>query len=128
MDRIANFISILKTGQRARKDSVLAPSSKMVLGLLAIMKETGYVAEYEVEGDAVKKVKVTLKYAENGEPVIRDLVRLSRSSRRDYRGSKELPRVANGYGTVIVSTSKGLMTGKKAQEEHHGGEVICYLL
>lgn len=128
MDLVSNLISILKTGQRARKDSVVTPTSKMICAILSIMREKGYIVDFEEHGEKVKEYRVILKYSEAGEPVIRDMVRVSKSSRREYKGKDELPRIANGFGTVIVSTSRGVMTGNQAKAENHGGEVICYVV
>lgn len=128
MDLISNFISMVKTAQRARKESLTAPFSKMTRSILEILKKGGYISDYEESGEKVKKLKVALKYNEAGSPVIRDMKRVSKSSRRVYKASAEIPRIANGYATVIVSTPKGIMTGKEATATKQGGEVICYVM
>jgi small subunit ribosomal protein S8 len=128
MDLIANLISRIKTGQHAKKEQIVSPSSKVLKNILNILKESGYISGYEEEGDKVKTLKIGLRYGEDGSPVIRDMVRVSKSARRVYRGADDLPRVANGFGTVIVSTSKGIVTGKQARAALQGGEVLCYVM
>ncbi len=103
------------------------PSSKMKLAISAILKEEGYITDFQVTDDNVKPVlSIELKYF-NGKPVIELLQRVSSPGLRRYRSKDELPKVQGGLGTAIVSTSKGVMTDKSAREQGIGGEIICYI-
>ena len=100
----------------------------MKLELAKLLKSEGYIENFEVvEGEKFKMIKVTLKYDEAGQPVIANLRRVSRPGLRDYRKSKNLPKVMDGMGIAIISTSKGLLTDRRAKKEHVGGEVLCYV-
>jgi small subunit ribosomal protein S8 len=112
-----------------RKHEVVdIPLSKLKVELARIMKEEGFIRNYRVVGESVKKnVRVYLKYVENDEPVISDLQRVSKPGRRVYVGKDEIPSVKGGIGVAILSTSKGLMTDQKSREAKVGGEVLCYI-
>lgn len=100
--------------------------SKLKLEIVKILKNEGYVKNFKkVTKDGIDVIRVFLKYDENDKPIIHGLQKISKPGRRVYSGYKELPRILNGYGTLIVSTSTGVTTGRKASEKKVGGELIC---
>jgi len=112
-----------------RHDSVLIPSSKIKVAIAKILKEEGFIADYEItRGKTHQNIKVQLKYDEQNEPMISNLERVSKPGLRVYVGQNEIPRVAGGLGIAIVSTSKGVMTGQEAWHKGIGGELLCYVL
>ena len=124
-DPIADFLTRIRNGQAARKKTVTGPSSTTKESIAAVLKQEGYISDYSVQADGVKKtITVNLKYFE-GKPVIARLERYSRLSLRAYRGKDELPRVLGGLGVAIVSTSKGVVTDRQARAAGDGGEVLC---
>ena len=103
------------------------PASKMKKAIASVLKEEGFISEFGEEGEGVQKsIKVGLNYYK-GKPVIKGLKRVSKPSCRVYAGAQNIPRVRGGMGLVILSTSKGVMSGKKAKKENVGGEVLCYV-
>jgi len=123
-DPIADLLTRIRNGQSAGKAQVTMPSSKAKVAIVEVMKNEGYVADYSVSADSKPELTVTLKYFE-GRPVIDELKRVSRPGLRIYKGSDELPKILNGLGVAIVSTSAGLMTDSQARKAGHGGEVLC---
>jgi small subunit ribosomal protein S8 len=124
-DPIADLLTRIRNGQSARKASVTVASSKLKTAILAVLKDEGYIADFNRSSDEGKPVlTIDLKYYE-GRPVIDRIERVSRPGLRIYRGKGEIPRVLGGMGTVIVSTPKGVMTDKAAQAIGQGGEVLC---
>ena len=123
-DPIADLLTRIRNGQSAGKADVSMPSSKAKIAIVEVMKAEGYVVDYSVSSDIKPVLTVTLKYFE-GRPVIDELKRISRPGLRIYKGSGELPKVLNGLGVAIVSTSAGLMTDGQARTAGHGGEVLC---
>jgi small subunit ribosomal protein S8 len=123
-DPIADLLTRIRNGQSAGKAKVSMPSSKAKIAIVEVMKNEGYVADYSVSDDSKPVLTVTLKYFE-GRPVIDELKRVSRPGLRIYKGSDELPKILNGLGVAIVSTSAGLMTDSQARVAGHGGEVLC---
>jgi small subunit ribosomal protein S8 len=112
-----------------RHDSVQIPSSKMKIAIAKILKEEGFIKDYEiVKGKNHQTIGIQLKYDENSEPIITGLERVSKPGLRVYIGQNEIPRVAGGLGIAIVSTSKGVMTGQDAWRQGIGGELLCYVL
>jgi len=103
------------------------PSSKMKLAIAHVLLNEGYIADFKVEGDVKKVLTITLKYGANKERVISGLKRISKPGLRVHVDSENLPRVLNGLGIAIISTSQGLMTDKVARANKIGGEVICYV-
>ena len=126
-DPIADMLTRIRNAVQARHDSVVIPSSKEKLEIARILKEEGYITDYVVEGDAHKNIVVTLKYGKNDEKVITGLKRISKPGLRVYAKADELPRVLNGLGVAIISTSKGMITDKEAKQQHIGGEVVAYI-
>ena len=123
-DPIADMLTRIRNGQSAGKADVTMPSSKAKLAIAGVMKEEGYITDFAVSSDAKPNMMVTLKYYQ-GSPVIDEMKRVSRPGLRIYKNKDELPKVLNGLGIAIISTSAGVMTDKKARSEGRGGEVIC---
>ena len=126
-DPIADFLTRIRNGQSAGLRVVKMPSSNTKVAVSQILKDQGYIHDFKVEEVAPQNVlKVALKYnKETKVPAIREIKRISKPGLRQYSSSTELPRVKNGLGIAVVSTSKGLMTEKHARKENIGGEVIC---
>ena len=126
MDPIANMLTCVRNASQALLDEVAIPHSKIKENIARILKNEGYIAEFGVEGDAKKTLKMKLKY--NGRRgVIEGLKRVSRPGLRQYVSATEVPRVLGGLGIAILSTSKGVMTGQDARKESVGGEVLCHV-
>ena len=124
-DPIADLLTRIRNGQSARKSSVTVASSKLKTAILTVLKDEGYIADFNRTSDDGKPIlTIDLKYYE-GRPVIDRIERVSRPGLRIYRRKGEMPRVLGGMGTVIVSTPKGVMTDKAAQAIGQGGEVLC---
>ena len=126
-DPIADFLIRLKNASRAGNDSFKAPHSKMKVEIARILKEEGYIWNYEVDTSAkFPELIVKTKFVE-GVPALTALKRISKCGRRKYSGSQEIPRVLNGMGISIISTSKGLLTGHQAKKDKVGGEIIAFV-
>jgi small subunit ribosomal protein S8 len=123
-DPIADMLTRIRNAQSAGKVDVTMPSSKAKLAIAGVMKEEGYITDFAVSSDAKPNMTITLKYYQ-GNPVIDEMKRVSRPGLRIYKNKDELPKVLNGLGIAIISTSAGVMTDKKARTEGRGGEVIC---
>jgi small subunit ribosomal protein S8 len=124
-DPIADLLTRIRNGQSARKSSVTVASSKLKTAILTVLKDEGYIADFNRSSDEGKpQLTIDLKYYE-GRPVIDRIERVSRPGLRIYRRKGEMPRVLGGMGTVIISTPKGVMTDKAAQAIGQGGEVLC---
>ncbi|UCH65348.1 MAG: 30S ribosomal protein S8 [Ignavibacterium sp.] len=126
-DPISDFLTRIRNASRAKKVRVEIPASKMKIGLAEIMKKNGYIYDYKVDEDNKQNmITILLKY-NNGNPAIHSLNRISKPGLRVYANSNQLPRVLNGLGTAVISTSKGLLTDKEARKQTTGGEVICFI-
>lgn len=125
-DPIADMFTRIRNGQLAKKVAVTMPASKVKKALAEVLKNEGYIANYEVSGDVKPELSVELKYFE-GKAVIDTLQRVSRPGLRIYKKSDALPKVLGGLGVAIVSTSKGLMTDRAARKAGIGGEIIGYV-
>ena len=125
-DPLGDMLTRIRNAQMRSKSSVLTPSSKLRGWVLDVLKDEGYIRNYELKKDDSGKenIEVSLKYFD-GEPVIRELKRISKPGRRIYAEVKEIPTVRQGLGIAIVSTSKGVMSGNKARSVNVGGEVLC---
>lgn len=124
-DPIADMLTRIRNAQRAEKVSVAMPSSKLKVAIAAVLKDEGYIEEFKVVGDDAKKtLEIGLKYY-GGRPVIERIERVSRPGLRIYKGVEDIPQVMNGLGVAIVSTSKGVMTDRKARAAGIGGELLC---
>ena len=126
-DPIADFLTRLRNANRAGHKTVIIPMSKMKKEITQILFDQGYILNYKFDNEGVQgSIKIALKYDKlSKDPVIKKLERVSKPGLRKYTNSSSIPRVLNGLGINIVSTSKGLMTGKKASRENLGGEIIC---
>ena len=125
-DPIADMLTRLRNAAQARHSSVDMPFSKMKLAIAKIMDEEGYIAGFEVvEDDRRKLLRLHLKYDQDRQPVVNGVRRLSRPGLRVYAGMHDIPRVRGGVGTVVVSTNRGVMTGREARRRHLGGELIA---
>lgn len=127
-DPIADMLTRIRNAVMVRHDSAIVPASRMKLAIARILKEEGYIRDYEVlKVKTHRAIKIHLKYGEKNEPVISGLERVSKPGLRVYVGNKEIPRVFGGLGTAIVSTSKGVKTGNQAWHQGIGGELLCYI-
>jgi small subunit ribosomal protein S8 len=127
-DPIADMLTRVRNANSASKEKVSIPSSKKLIEIARILKEEGYVIDYEViPAEPVSSLVVTLKYGPKKEKTIRGLKRISKPGLRVYAGKDELPRVLGGLGTAVISTSKGVMADRDARKAGVGGEVIAYI-
>ena len=126
-DPIADMLTRIRNAIQAKHDSVVVPSNKEKLEIARILKEEGFITDFVVDGDLKKNIVITLKYGKNNEKVISGLKRISKPGLRVYAQADKLPRVLNGLGIAILSTSKGVMTDKEAKAKHVGGEVLAYV-
>ncbi len=128
-DPIADYLTRLRNAVRANHRVVEIPASNLKKGITKILFDQGYILSYKFDDSSVQgTIKIALKYnKETKEPVLRKIQRISKPGLRKYSSSKDLPRILNGLGIAIVSTSHGVMTGKQAQRENVGGEVLCYV-
>ena len=125
-DPIADMLTRMRNAVMVRHDSVLISSSRITLSIIKILKEEGFVADYEVlKGKQHRIIKIHLKYDENKQPILSGLERVSKPGLRIYVQQKEIPRVYGGLGIAILSTPKGVMTGQQAWKQKTGGEVLC---
>ena len=124
-DPLGDMLTRIRNGQRAKKDSVLSPASKLRANVLEVLQREGYIRGYTEDLTGKHKaLRIELKYFE-GEPAIKHLARVSKPGRRVYSGSKELPNVRNGLGITIVSTPKGVLSDNEARTQNVGGEVLA---
>ena len=126
-DPIADMLTRIRNAGAAGLKQAVMPGSREKAAIAAVFKQEGYIKDCSVVEDGPKKTLVVdLKYY-NGKPVIEGLERVSKPSRRMHCGSREIPRVRNGLGTVVLSTPHGIMSGAQAAKENVGGEIICYI-
>ncbi|WP_148255266.1 30S ribosomal protein S8 [Aidingimonas lacisalsi] len=123
-DTLADMLTRIRNAQMATKETVSLPSSKLKVELARVLKEEGYVTDYAVTDGTKPELTVTLKYFE-GKPVIEHIQRASKPSLREYKGKDDMPKVADGLGIAIISTSHGVMTDRAARHAGVGGEVLC---
>ena len=127
-DKIADMLTRIRNANQMKYDTVECIGTKMTVGIAEILKNEGYIIDYSVEKNITgDKLTLTLKYGEKRERVITGLKRISKSGLRVYAKAEEIPRILNGLGIAIISTSKGLMTDKEARNERLGGEVLAYI-
>jgi small subunit ribosomal protein S8 len=127
-DPIADMLTRIRNAVTVRHDFVLVPSSRMKLAIAKILKEEGFVTDYEVlRGKPHRAIKLHLKYDDKNQPIISGLERVSKPGLRVYVERKEIPRVHSGLGVAILSTAKGVMTGQQAWRHRTGGELLCYV-
>ncbi|MGM9994510.1 MAG: 30S ribosomal protein S8 [Candidatus Avigastranaerophilus sp.] len=129
-DPIADMLTRIRNANMVSLTDVEMPGSKLKIELAKLLKSEGYIEDYTVvekEGSNFKTLKITLKYDEKSKPVISNLKRVSRPGLRNYCKAKDIPQVLGGMGIAIISTSKGLLTDRKARKENVGGEILCYV-
>ena len=125
-DPVADFLTRIRNGLQADHDEVEMPASNFKAELARILREQGYIEDFDVEPARVgRTLRVRLKYTEDRKPVISGIERVSKPGRRRYVGADEVPRILGGMGTAIVSTSRGVMTGHDARRERVGGELVA---
>lgn len=124
-DPIADMLTRIRNAQSAGLEIIEMPGSILKTEIARVLKAEGYIADYEVEGDVKKTLRMALKYNEEDKPVIRGIRRESKPGLRKFCGWKEIPRVLGGLGVSIISTSGGVMTGAEARRRKLGGEIIC---
>lgn len=126
-DKIADYLTRIRNAGNAGHKSVLIPSSKLKIAITEILKDQGYINGYEIVQDEVQnQIKIALRYFE-GKHAIKEINRISKPGRRVYVDAGHLPRIKNGLGTAIISTSQGVMNEKKAKQYNIGGEFVCSL-
>ena len=126
-DPIADLLTRIRNAQMVSRETVSAPSSKVKVAIAKVLKEEGYIEDYDVrEADGKSELRIVLKYYA-GRPVIDHLERVSRPGLRVYRGCQAIPQVMNGLGVAIVTTPQGVMTDRKARAAGVGGEVLCFV-
>jgi len=127
-DPIADMLTRVRNANSAGKDTVAMPTSKKLVEIARILKEEGFIIDYDVvDGKPVGQLTITLKYGPKKQKTIRGLKRISKPGLRVYAGKDDLPRVLGGLGTAVISTSKGVMTDRDARQAGVGGEVIAYI-
>jgi small subunit ribosomal protein S8 len=127
-DPIADMLTRIRNAILARHDFVLVPSSRMKLSIAKILREEGFIRDYEVlKGKPQRMIKIYLKYTEKKEPLLDGLQRVSKPGLRVYVQRSEIPRVYGGLGIAILSTPRGVMTGQQAWRQRVGGELLCYI-
>src|SRR3954470_1422464 len=125
-DPIADMLTRIRNANRVGRKFVQIPKSKICVGIAQVLKDEGYINSYDVIDDARQgQIRVALKYSLSGDKVIHTIDRTSKPGCRVYRGAKELPEVLNGMGISVVSTSKGVMSDRRARESGVGGELLC---
>jgi small subunit ribosomal protein S8 len=125
-DPIADMLTRIRNANRVGRRMVLVPKSKICTGIAQVLKDEGYIEEYDAIDDGQQgQIRLKLKYSLNGDKVIHELDRQSKPGRRIYRSVDQLPKVLNGMGIAVVSTSKGVMSDRKAREQNVGGELLC---
>ena len=125
MDPISDMLTTIRNGQKARLHSVTTPASNLKGEIARVMKESGYLADAVTTTEFPKKLVITLKYSDKAAPAITEIKRVSKPGLRHYASVGKIPSVLDGMGLVILSTSKGVMSGAQAKKEKLGGEVIC---
>ncbi len=127
-DTIADMLTRIRNANSMRYNEVNVPASNLKISLAKILKEEGFIEDYKIENDNVQgTIVITLKYGQNKERVITGLKRISKPGLRVYAKASEVPKVLNGLGIAIISTSNGMMTDKEARKQNLGGEVLCYI-
>jgi small subunit ribosomal protein S8 len=125
-DPIADMLTKIRNASLAKFEKVDIPSSKLKVEIVKILKNEGFIKTFKkITQDGKNQIRIFLKYDDQNIPVLHGLQRLSKPGRRVYTSYKSMPRVFNGYGTLIVTTSRGVTTGRKATEQRIGGELIC---
>ena len=128
-DPIADMLTQIRNAIMVRHDSVTVPASKMKMAIAKILKDEGFISDFElVKGKTSRSIKIQLRYMEKNRPALATLERVSKPGLRVYVNRGEIPRLAGGLGIAILSTSKGVMSGHQARRQGIGGELICYVM
>jgi small subunit ribosomal protein S8 len=128
-DPIADMLTRIRNAVMVRHDSVLMPASRMQVAIARILREEGFISEYDIiKSKPQQTMRIHLKYDDDRQPILSGLERVSKPGLRVYVGKNEIPRVVGGMGIAIVSTSKGVMTGQQAWQQGIGGELLCYVM
>jgi len=128
MDTIGDFLTKIRNAYRASRPFVEAQASKMREAIARVLKDQGYIEDYQIREEGRKRfLRVLLRYGPRGQPALRQITRVSKPGRRLYASAAKLPEVANGLGIAIISTSQGVMTDKEARRRGIGGEIICFV-
>ena len=123
-DPLGDMLTRIRNGQSAQKSAIASPASRLRKNVLEVLKREGYIRGFSQSDAGHQELSIELKY-HNGEPVIKELRRVSKPGRRVYSGVKDLPRIYNGLGIAILSTPRGVMSDAEAREAHVGGEILC---
>src|SRR5262245_12182854 len=127
-DPIADMLTRIRNGVQAKHDAVQMPASKLKVAIARVLKDEGFVKDFQVQSDGARPVlKVELSYTGRKEPVLSGIKRVSKPGLRVYVQKREIPRVFGGLGVAILSTPEGIMTGRDARQRSIGGEVLCYV-
>jgi small subunit ribosomal protein S8 len=125
-DPIADMLTRIRNACAAKHQKVDVPLSKLKLEIVRLLRDEGYINNFKLTGESPKRmIRIYLRYGSKGEPVINHLARLSKPGCRRYAGSGEIPNILGGLGLCVVSTSRGIMSGRQARKENIGGEVLC---
>ncbi len=128
MDTIGDFLTMIRNAYRASRPFVEAQASKMREAIARVLKDQGYIEDYQIREEGRKRfLRVLLRYGPRGQAALRQITRVSMPGRRLYASAAKLPEVANGLGIAIISTSQGVMTDKEARRRGIGGEIICFV-
>ncbi len=125
-DPISDMLTRLRNGCMSMQKEVAMPSSKMKVSIAEVLKNEGYIEDFNVSGDVKKTLTIKMKYFRS-QPVIESLERVSKPSCRLYCGSRNIPKVQDGMGIAILSTPRGIMSGKDAEKQNVGGEILCFV-
>lgn len=127
-DPIADMLTRIRNGVSAKHDTVAMPSSKIKVAIAKVLKEEGFIRDYQIDADGTRSMlKIDLSYTGRREPVLTGIKRVSKPGLRVYVQKREIPRVLGGLGVAILSTPEGVMTGQNARQKAVGGEVLCYV-
>ena len=124
-DPISDMLTRIRNAVAIGREQVAMPGSRLKADIARVLKTEGYIKDYHLDGDVKKTLTVHLRYSDTMEPAIRGLKRVSKSGLRRYSASADIPRVLDGLGTAILSTSAGVMSDKEAKAKHTGGEILC---
>jgi len=125
-DPISDMLTRLRNGAMSMQKQVTIPSSKIKVAIAQVLEQEGYIKSFQVDGDLKKTLLIEMKYFQR-RPVVEGLQRVSKPSCRLYCGSKDIPKVKDGLGIAIISTPKGILSGKDAEKQNVGGEILCYV-
>jgi small subunit ribosomal protein S8 len=127
-DPIADLLTRIRNANRVGRRYVFVPASKIAVGILHVLRDEGYIDGFdEIEAQPVGQVRIQLRYALSGQSVIHEIIRVSKPGRRVYSAVETLPKVLDGLGISVISTSKGVMSDRRARENNVGGEVLCQI-